>query len=57
VFVIIKLLFLNGKKKIEPIITPNTLESMIEYMLISSILDRICETTKKQWNIQEMTPN
>jgi hypothetical protein len=26
-----------------PIFTPNTLESMIEYTLISSILERICE--------------
>jgi hypothetical protein len=27
-------------------ITPNTLETMIEYTLISSILDRICEMIK-----------
>jgi hypothetical protein len=47
VFTIIKLLFYKGKEKLKPIITPNTLESMIEYMLISSILDRIYEMTKK----------
>jgi hypothetical protein len=28
-------------------ITPNTLETMIEYTLISSILDRICKMTTK----------
>jgi hypothetical protein len=28
-------------------VTPNTLETMIEYTLISSILDRICEITTK----------
>jgi len=33
--------------KLTSIITPNTLESMIEYILISSLLDRICEMTKK----------
>jgi len=41
---IIKPLYYNGKKKI---VTPNTLESMIEYMLISNILNRFCEMTKK----------
>jgi hypothetical protein len=35
--------------KLPPIYTPNTLESMIEYTLISSILDRICEMTIKPW--------
>jgi hypothetical protein len=35
------------KIKLSPIITLNTLETMIEYMLISNILDRICEITKK----------
>jgi hypothetical protein len=35
------------RRKLKPIITPNTLESMIEYTLISSILDRICEMTKE----------
>jgi hypothetical protein len=28
-------------------VTPNTLETMIDYTLISSILYRICETTTK----------
>jgi hypothetical protein len=37
------------------IFTPNTLESMIEYTLISSILDIICEMTTNLENIQEMT--
>jgi hypothetical protein len=33
--------------KLTPSVTPNTLESTIEYTLISSILDKICEMTKK----------
>jgi hypothetical protein len=37
------------KGKFSPIFTPNTLESMIEYTLISSILERICEMTTKPW--------
>jgi hypothetical protein len=37
-----------AKRKLSPIVTPNTLETMIEYMLISSILNRICEMTKEQ---------
>jgi hypothetical protein len=36
-----------AKRKLSPIVTLNTLESMIEYTLISSILKRICEMTKK----------
>jgi hypothetical protein len=36
-----------AKRKLSPAITPNTLETMIKYTLISSILDRICEMTKK----------
>jgi hypothetical protein len=36
-----------GRRKWTPNVTRNTLESMIEYTLISSILDRICEMTKK----------
>jgi hypothetical protein len=43
--------------KLTPNVTPNTLESMIEYTLISSILDRICEMKKKPWKIQVMIPN
>ncbi len=35
-----------AKRKLSPTITLNTLESMIEYMLISSILERICEMKK-----------
>jgi hypothetical protein len=45
-FVNMKPLFYNGKRKLTPNVTPNTLESMIEYTLISSILGRICEMTK-----------
>jgi hypothetical protein len=37
------------REKLPPIFTPNTLESIIEHTLISSILDRICEMTKKPW--------
>jgi hypothetical protein len=36
-----------AKRKLSPIIKPNTLKSMIEYMLISNILERICKMTKK----------
>jgi hypothetical protein len=36
-----------ARRKLKSIITPNILESMIEYSLISSILNRICEMTKK----------
>jgi lipopolysaccharide biosynthesis regulator YciM len=35
------------RRKLTPNVTPNTLKSMIEYTLMSSILDRICEMTKK----------
>jgi hypothetical protein len=35
-----------AKKKITAIVTPNTLETMIKYTLISSILNRICEMIK-----------
>jgi hypothetical protein len=38
-----------ARNKLTPIITLNTLESVIEYMLISSILNRICEMTTKPW--------
>ncbi len=36
-----------AKWKFIGMVTPNTLETMIEYTLISSILDRICEITTK----------
>jgi hypothetical protein len=36
-----------GKRKLSPTITPNTLEFMIEYKLISSILEKNYEMTKK----------
>jgi hypothetical protein len=38
-----------ARGKFPSIFTPNTLESMIEYTLISSILDRICEMTTRPW--------
>jgi hypothetical protein len=38
-----------ARGKLQLIFTPNTLESMIEYKLISSILDIICEMTTKPW--------
>jgi hypothetical protein len=38
-----------ARGKLPPIYTLNTLESMIEYTLISSILDRICDMTTKPW--------
>ncbi len=43
------LYFTMARGKLPPIFTPNTLESMIEYTLISSMLDRICEMTTKPW--------
>jgi hypothetical protein len=36
-----------AKRKFTTMVTPNTLEIMIEYTLISSILNRICEMIKK----------
>jgi hypothetical protein len=36
-----------AKRKFTRMITPNTLETMIEYTLISNILDRICKMTTK----------
>jgi hypothetical protein len=41
-----------GKGKFSPIFTPSTLESMIEYTLISSIFERIREMTTKPWECQ-----
>jgi hypothetical protein len=38
-----------ARGKLPPIFTPNTLESLIEYILISCILDKICEMTTKPW--------
>jgi hypothetical protein len=35
------------KRKFTRMVTPNTLKIMIEYLLISSILNRICEMTTK----------
>jgi hypothetical protein len=40
------------RRKLAPIFTPNTLESMIKYTLISSLLDRICEMTTKLWECE-----
>jgi hypothetical protein len=37
-------------------VTLNTLEIMIEYTLISSILDRICKLTKKTYGIIQEIP-
>jgi len=42
-----------ARGKLPPIFTPNTLESMIEYTLISNLLDSICETTTKPWECQK----
>ncbi len=35
------------RRKLTPIVTPNTLEFVIQYTLISNILNKICEMTKK----------
>jgi len=37
------------RRKLTPLFTLNILESMIEYTLISNILDRICEVITKPW--------
>jgi hypothetical protein len=42
-----------GKGKSTPNVTLNTLESMIEYTLISNILNIICEMTKKTIGISK----
>jgi hypothetical protein len=34
------------RRKLTPNVTPNNLESMIEYTLMLNILNRICEMTK-----------
>jgi hypothetical protein len=49
--------FAMAKRKFTRMVTPNTLEIMIEYTLISNILNRICEMTKNLWNIQEIPPS
>jgi len=36
-----------GRRRLTPNVTPNTMQSMIECTLISSILNRIREMTKK----------
>jgi hypothetical protein len=47
VFANVKPLSTMGRRKSTPNVTLNILESIIEYTLISSILDKICEWTKK----------
>ncbi len=42
-------LFYNGKRKIATNFHTKHIEAMIEYTLISSILDRICKMTTKPW--------
>ncbi len=48
----VSLYFIMATGKVSPIFTPNSLESMIEYTLILSILERICEMTIKPWECQ-----
>jgi hypothetical protein len=38
--------FTMAKRKFTTMVTPNNFETMIEYTLISSILNRICEMIK-----------
>jgi hypothetical protein len=42
-----------AKTKLITMVTPNTLETMIEYTLSSSILNRICKLTKKTFGISK----
>jgi hypothetical protein len=44
---LLNIYFTMAKIKLIAMVTPNTLETMIEYSFISSILDKICELTKK----------
>jgi hypothetical protein len=41
-----------AKGNFSPNFILNTLEAMIEYTLISSIFERICEMTTKPWECQ-----
>jgi hypothetical protein len=41
-----------ARRKFSPIFVTNTLESMIEYTLISNIFEIICEMTTKPWECQ-----
>jgi hypothetical protein len=45
-----------ARRKLTPIFTPNTLDFFIEDILISSILDRICEMTTKTWEYPRDSP-
>jgi hypothetical protein len=40
------------RRKFSPIFTLNTLESMIEYTLISKILEKICEMSTNPWECE-----
>jgi len=42
-----------ARGKLPPNLTPNTLDSMIDYTLISSLLDKICEMTTKPCECQK----
>jgi hypothetical protein len=42
----INIYFTMAKRKFIAMVTPNTLETMIEYTLILSILNKICKTIK-----------
>ncbi len=44
---LLNIYFTMAKRKLTTMVTPNTLETMIEYIFISNILDKICELTKK----------
>jgi hypothetical protein len=46
-----------GRRKLTPNVTPNTLELMIERTLISSILNKIFEMTKKPLEYPRDDPN
>jgi hypothetical protein len=46
------LYFTMTRGNFSPNFMPNTLESMIEYTLISSILEKLCEMTTKPWECQ-----
>jgi hypothetical protein len=46
---ITNLYFIMARRKLTLIFTPKTLEFMIEYTLMSSILNKICQMTTKPW--------
>jgi hypothetical protein len=45
--------FTTAKRKFTAMVTPNALETMIEYILILSILNRVCKMIKNTFGISK----